>query len=172
MSEVRRFDGENGSVREEIGVVYMDSDALKKLKKKGAYVDWTARKEWEFKVFKEPAGLMIDHFGDTTVLSKGELEDLAYGRVKFSRYPQIPRYMYASVMRKATEALGIIYRPYMTEAATPPKVKKVRLVLPKPKPWDVALKKSEELKVYLEKRKDEIDRLEKFVKALKEMEKK
>lgn len=170
---MRRYDGENSSVKPRIGVVWKlgGSDAYRKLKKEEG-VDWTKREEWEFKVFKEPAGLMIDHFGDKTLLSKAELEDLAYGRVTFARYPQFPRYMVAPIMRKAAEALGIIYRTYMAEAVMPPKVVKPRIEIPKPKAWDVALKRSEVLKEIIEKRKAEIDRLEAFLKAVKEAEKK
>ena len=153
-----------------IGVVcVVNSEAYKKLKgEKG----WVARPEWEFKVFKKPAGLKIDHHGDVTILSTRELKELVYGKTDFSRYPQIGRKMYGAVMRKAAEALGVIYRPYMVEAATPERMKRVSFRLPEPKEWEIALKRVDELKKKEERTDRFIDYLERLVKVKKESEKK
>lgn len=148
----------------------VNSEAYKKLK--GEKVDFIPRPEWVFKMFKEPAGLMIDHHGDVTTLSKRELKELVYGKTDFSRYPQIGRGMYRAVMKKAAEALGVIYRPYMVEAATPEKMKRVSFRLPKPKEWDIALKKVEELKEKEERMDGFIEYLEALAKVKREMEKK
>lgn len=165
----RRYE-EGGSAKVTEGLEMGDSKAYEKLKKE--YVDWTAREEWEFRVFTKPPGLVIDHFGDKLVLSAAEVKDLVTGKATFARYPAIPKYMYRTIMVKAAEALGVVYRPYMVEAATPERVVKPRFELPKPKPWEVAEKKASELKERIERYKDEIARLEAFLKAVREMEKK
>jgi len=146
----------------------VNSEAHKELAKKRT--DWTTRPEWSFKVFKKPAGLVIDHFGDVITFSKRELEELVTGRVDMARYPMIPKRLYRTLLVRATEALGIIYRPYMLEQIIPPKVKKVRIEFPEPFVWDVALKRAEDLK----RRIDYVEKeyISKFEALLKLREKK
>lgn len=144
-----------------------DSRAHKELKKEKEYVDWTERPEWVFKVFKKPAGLMVNHMGDRMTLSKRELKELSLGKVDMARYPAVPKRMYRTFMVKVCEALGIIYRPYMLEQVTPPKVKRVRIEFPKKMPWDTALEEVEELKKKEEYWREEIAQLEEFFRRAK-----
>jgi len=142
-----------------------NSDAYRELKKE--YVDWTERPEWVFKVFKKPAGLMIDHMGDRITLSERELRELTVGKVDMARYPSIPKRMYRTFLMKACEALGSIYRPYMLEQVTPPKVEKARIEFPQKMPWDTALEEVEELKLKEEYWREEIAQLEEFFRRAK-----
>lgn len=126
-----------------------------------------ARPEWTFKVFKKPAGLLVDHFGDKLLLSERELKDLAVGKVDMSRYSAIPKKMYRVFMMNVVDALGMVYRPYMVEQVTPEKVRRPRYKLPEKMEWDIAEKRAKELKERYERIMVEIEALEAFFKAVK-----
>lgn len=146
-----------------------NSDAYKKLKKEEGkekgYVDWTDRPEWIYRVFTKPPGLLVDHFGDKTTFSEAELNVLVTGKVDMARYTQFPKSEYRTLLRRACEALGIVYRPYMLEQIIPPKVQKARIEFPEPREWDLAEKRAGELKKkYASINEDIVLALEAFLK--------
>lgn len=161
-----------------------DSKALKKLKSE------RPKPEWVFKVFTKPPGLKVIHGGDVHVLSEAEMRTLMHGwwrkewklgerryisvehRVDLARYKWLPKYMYKRFVKAVCEALGIVYRPYMVEYLTPPKMRKAKIVFPEKMPWDKALKRSEELKEKVEYYKEFYEALDEFFKKVKKIERK
>ncbi len=147
-----------------------------------------AVKEWEYKVFKNPPGLRIDHLGDTYYLSQKELEligkylgeyrargrQLAFGFPYFydmSRYRWLPKSQYKKFLKAVCEALDKPYRPFMIEVILPVKLPRHRYEFPKKMPWDKAKDFVEELRLREERSAAMIDYLEELAK-LKEKEKK
>lgn len=124
-----------------------------------------------FKERKGHEGLTVDHFGDKLQLSRSELEDLAFGKVKMDRYPMIPKNMYRPFMMNVADALGIVYRPYMVEAVTPERVERPRYELPEKKEWDKIGEYVEELKKKIERVDGEIEWLERVIKVMEKRKK-
>jgi hypothetical protein len=155
---MRSDDGKDG------GAGMTGSEAHKKLKKE---VEVVEKPEWVFKVFHKPAGLFVDHFGDTMSLSKAELEDLVEGKVNMKYYTMVPKVMYRAFMIKVCEALGVVYRPYMVKRVTPEVMPKARIVFPEKTVFEEMEKWVETQKVSYRILSEEIKALEEFFKMVK-----
>ena len=128
--------------------------------------DEEIRPEWIFKVFKNPAGLAVDHSGEITTLSHYELRDLVFGDTNLGKYPMIPKRLHRTFLVKACDALDLIYRPQMLEAVKAPVIEKVKLEFDPKMPWDIALERAKELKVTIELWNKDIEKLEKFAELI------
>ena len=124
--------------------------------------------EWEFMVFKKPAGLVIKRRGDPDInLSKKELEDLWDGKITFAYFTTLPRYMYRKVFLKACEAL----ERYPEKSVFDRIVPEVHVPLRVPErvqyEWDVVTRRTKEMKKGLDKWKKWVEDVEKILQRKK-----